>query len=286
MRSILSWLLVAAFIVLAGLYAAPLYRVELKSEIRFPEGGSSFLSLPRLIDTDDLSMLYARREIGIEPVLIVTRVFAGPGELPPSQFQAFGVIAFPSRMTEEDTERYEMLCRAFLGTIPHTSETSGAAPPAFLTVWPMETLGDAARANRVSRAATCPVAVSRYGLAEAQRFISAARRAGQSIPSDRGPFLIAWSPGHLFGESDVPLLFRDMSSIVTEQAAEDVFFKWIGDIQRSPDVSEPVPRLLRIRARIREWADRTGAIAVGAIVETARLAWGIITGKGDETDDA
>ena len=206
------------------------------------------------------------------PPPVNTRVFGGPGQFPPEGFLAYGIVAFPSRAgadeADGDRARNMMICDAYLNTIPHYSEVEKRTAPTIATVWPTIDGKSADAANRASRKETCQIAVDNYGIARADAAISAARDTGLAVPNDRGPFLLAWSPGADFGNPQARILFVDMSYVEIEAQAKDLFAEWVERIEKSPDVWNQIPVAQQIRIRIRNPADRYGSWILDSLFAT------------------
>ena len=62
-------------------------------------------------------------ELGLPPSsVIASRIFAGPNQYPPKEFAAYSIVAFPSRPSLHDRDRYLTICHAYVATLPHASE--------------------------------------------------------------------------------------------------------------------------------------------------------------------
>jgi hypothetical protein len=57
------------------------------------------------------------------PVL-PSRMFAGPNQYPPTQFRAYGIVAFPGLSASDDKSRYDMICDAYISALSHYTSTS------------------------------------------------------------------------------------------------------------------------------------------------------------------
>ncbi|WP_174144928.1 hypothetical protein [Leisingera sp. ANG59] len=212
--------------------------------------------------------LYRRSwpRIGEDRTLTISsRIFAGPGEIPPGDYKAYGMLVFPSRPTADTRARFEVICAAFLNTIPHVTEVEEDEQAQIVTIWPAESVFAARRANRAPRAATCKIAIDNYGLAVSQTALKAAATSGMHRLTDRGPYLLAWAPGTKFGEPDAAILYRDLSAVESEQHAKDLFADWIWEIQTSPELWNTLPWHEKLRRRLQTWSDRNGNMALAVI---------------------
>ncbi|MER9546788.1 hypothetical protein NKI72_33110 [Mesorhizobium sp. M0437] len=45
-----------------------------------------------------------------------SRMFSGPGEYPPENFGAYGILAFPAKASEFDKDRHLKVCQAYLNS--------------------------------------------------------------------------------------------------------------------------------------------------------------------------
>ncbi|MGR3378805.1 hypothetical protein [Salipiger abyssi] len=214
--------------------------------------------------------------------IIASRLFVGPGEVPPEGYLAYGILAFPERPAGETLARGMMFCNAFLGTIPHSSEIAipvDSEKQEVVTIWPMRTRGQAAEANRIARSRTCEKAVPNYGLFEAQRHIKAAIAAGIDIADEPGPFLLAWAPGSGFPKANARVLMADLSDVSSAGAARERFRRWMRQVERREDFWTGMPLHERIRRTLRDAADTHGP----AIWRGAKLFFGL---GGKESGDA
>jgi hypothetical protein len=192
-------------------------------------------------------------------VSIESRLFAGPDQYPPTDFAAYGIIAFPSRATPDDRDRYKMLCEVYLAALPHARELQIPDSQQMVMVWPMsenslaEGLNETRRKNFV-----CDSAVDNYGLVVATRALDDARRARAENLDGRGPFLLAWSPATQKGQRDALVLVANLSNVTTSAEAQDRLRSWKLDILDNPDIWKPRWNLERVRITIGKWADRFG----------------------------
>lgn len=196
--------------------------------------------------------------------VIASHVFAGPGEIPPNGFLAYGVIAFPQRPTPDTEYRYMMLCRAFQDTISFSGDVAQPASRQVVTIWPVVNAEIAAQIRNAPPEERCAMAVRHYHLPHSEHAIEAARVAGQKIGVDRGPFLFAWYPGEWMGRVSVPVLDRDLSLVVTPAQAAAEFRAWKRDI-RNHDCWDCANIQQRLRRDLRLYSDYYGTRTIGAL---------------------
>lgn len=187
-----------------------------------------------------------------------TRIFAGPGQYPPAEFKAYGILAFPARATSATRARHIYICEAYLGRLPHTSEAAVPRAQQMVTVWPVRDSELAGDLNAITQeASTCAEAVDGYGLVTAQAAIKDAQAAGHALDG-RGPYLLAWSPAHDKGKANVPVLVADLTNVSTAEGAQNMLNKWAQDIEKNPQLWNDGWDLEKIRLAIQLWVDRFG----------------------------
>ncbi len=198
------------------------------------------------------------------------RLFAGPGDLSPEDFAAYGVIAFNGApkvaVDASDTEaaRHRMICEAFLATLAPRSAQAATSPARIVvTVWPMQSPASAERATQAPSGEACPIALQRYRMPIAHVAISAAVDSGLLNPFRRGPFLMAWQPGAAFASPGKPILFDDLSDVTRAEEARARFARWDSDIGLEENYAralvERMGRIAYTRLQLRAWADGPGA---------------------------
>ena len=69
--------------------------------------------------------------------VIPSRFFAGPNQYPPREFAAYGILAFRSRPSSYNRDRYSMICEAYATALPHASELAVPRGKQMVTVWPL-----------------------------------------------------------------------------------------------------------------------------------------------------
>jgi hypothetical protein len=193
-------------------------------------------------------------------LVLPSRVFSGPGQYPPDNFKAYGIVAFPDRATAENVTRRLMICHAYVSNIIHATEEKAPTSSQMVTVWPVESDKLADRLNKTGRDKLCSLAVSGYGLPVSQKAIEAARRPRHGLDG-RGPFLLAWSPARQMGAQDALVLVLDLSSANDPETAASYFRQWTASIQEDPSIWDHDNgwSIEGLRRKIRIWADANGA---------------------------
>lgn len=196
--------------------------------------------------------------------IIASHIFAGPQDIPPEGFLAYGVIAFPQKPTPDTEARYKMLCDAFAETISFSGDVAQPTTSQVVTIWPV---GDSVIARNINQAPAqqrCALAVTHYNLPHSEYALEAARIAGQKLGTQRGPFLLAWYPGGAIGTPQVAVLDRDLSLVVTPQQAAAEFRAWKQDI-KSHDCWDCLNARQRLRRNLRLYSDYLGGRIIGAL---------------------
>ena len=197
-----------------------------------------------------------------------SRIWAAPGEYPPENFSAYGIIAFRAGVTEASYVRYMAICTGFVAALPNAMELQlrGVVKEhQMATVWPI--LGDHDLAGMLN---SSNVTEDPYGYCEwAVRFIdlptslNAIKKAKRALGSEKfngqGPYLLAWSPAITFGQSDVPVLVWDLSNITNSEQATSMFSDWAVKIEGNPQLWSKGWSIEDIRITLRLWADKYGA---------------------------
>jgi hypothetical protein len=180
-----------------------------------------------------------------------SRVFAGPGQYPPTSFAAYGILAFPARATSADHDRHMMFCTAYMARLPAASELAVPVSQQMATVWPL----DDDRFPTFEREFACRTAVERYGLVIA---LQAIREARLSNVDRRGPFLLAWSPAGDKGKPDALVLKMDLSDVTTPEEAARVFARWAVEIEGDPSKWRMGWSGVSLRDMLRRFVDARG----------------------------
>jgi hypothetical protein len=195
--------------------------------------------------------------------VLPTRMAAGPGQYPPKQFKAYGIVAFKTRPTPADRDRYDMICDAYVSSLPYYKDVKAPPNDQMVTVWPVESASWADRINAETRQKVCADAVPHYGLAIALEAIESATKNG-AVLDGQGPFLLAWSPGAAKGLPDALVLVSDMSDVINNEQSKQIFARWALDIQNDSSLWDPTWNQERLKLIIRLWADKWGTKALNA----------------------
>jgi hypothetical protein len=190
-------------------------------------------------------------------IVLPTRMAAGPNQYPPRQFKAYGIVAFKTRPTSSDRDRYDMICDAYKSSLPYYKDVKALPKDQMVTVWPVESNSWADRINEEPRERICADAVPHYGLAIALEAIDSAKKNGAALDG-QGPFLLAWSPGSAKGQPDALVLVADMSDVINNEQSKQIFAQWALDIQNDPSLWDPTWNMEKLRLRIQLWADKWG----------------------------
>jgi hypothetical protein len=185
------------------------------------------------------------------------RLFAGPGLYPPENFRGYGILAFPSRASEYDSKRHEMVCAAYVASLPESGSVDAPTEDQFVTIWPVETDAAALKITALPREEACEAAIDAYSQKAALAAISAASNAGFKAEG-LGPYLLAWSPPAGIGRDDVFVLALDLSNVRTYQQALALMSEWNRDIETDFEILANGFTLDRLRVSIRRWADSYG----------------------------
>lgn len=213
------------------------------SKIYAEEGSITFR--PAIVSHDDVE-------------LRATRIFSGPSQYPPSEFAAYGIVAFPSLATSSDRDRHIMICEAYVATLPSASEVARPPSEQMVTVWPVETDELGRRLTLLSPSETCSEAVGSYNQLMSQRALRLAERTEPGVGRGRGPFLLAWSPGEQHGSVGAHILHVDMSRVETEAQAKEVIYRWARDIETNPELWRRGWDLEKVRIALQAWSDDIG----------------------------
>lgn len=191
-----------------------------------------------------------------------TRIFSGPNNYPPDDFAAYGIVAFPGAAIPQDRDRYIMICEAYVAVVPNAMDVITPLSEQMVTVWPVssDALGDELT---LESDAPCDRAVSSYSTQAGGMALRDAMRTGVNIGVDRGPYLLAWSPGQHRGTPDAAVLRVNMSYVDSYAQATDVFRRWVRDIEERPELWNNGWSIDSIRLIIRNWADDIGADIAG-----------------------
>lgn len=196
----------------------------------------------------------------VKHTVLPSRVFSGPNQYPPRNFAAYGIVAFRSRPSVHDRDRYVMICHAYISTLPHASELEAPSTEQMVTVWPLDRDNLASQLNYgeiTSTQDSCGTAVDNYGLVISQAALKEAEYAG--VPGNTaGPLLLAWSPPTDKGRRDALVLVSDLSDVTTYDQAWELFLAWSRDIERDPTLWSKGWRVEALRRKIQLWVDKYG----------------------------
>jgi hypothetical protein len=190
-----------------------------------------------------------------------SRAFAGPGQMPPRAFAAYGIVTFKARATRFDRWRHEMICDAYLATLPTAEEVDRPKSEQMVTIWPMRADAAADALNVAPSAESCAAAIDGYGLVQAQNAMAllTAYADDPDFLADRdGPFLVAWTPASRIAEPGSAALLADLSDVADPEDAMEALTGWRREIQGNPDLWTTTPSTQNLRERLRSFFDRTG----------------------------
>jgi hypothetical protein len=179
------------------------------------------------------------------------------GRRPAGKGPARLCVAFKNRFTAADKDRYDMICDAYVSSLAYFKDVKAPPQRQMVAVWPVESPEWADKINREAREKVCADAVAHYGLGIAQEAIKAAQQNGAALDG-QGPFLLAWSPGSAKGQPDALVLVADMSDVIVNEQAKQIFAQWALDIQNDPSLWDPTWNLEKLRLRAQLWADKWG----------------------------
>jgi hypothetical protein len=195
------------------------------------------------------------------PLILPSRMFAGPGQYPPTEFKAYGVVAFNSLSTDADKDRYSMICNAYVSSLLSFKNVKAPLEKQMVTVWPVDKKDIALKVSAEPPGKVCADAVPHYGLSIGQEAILAARRSASDL-TGKGPFLLAWSPGATEGQRDVLVLTSDMSDVINNEQAKQIFERWASDIAENPALWDNGWDEAKLKQIVRLWADKWGTKAL------------------------
>lgn len=228
------------------------------------------IALPRYQEYID------RSKVDVTP----SRKFTGPGQYPPENFLAYGILAFPQRVTPDSRQRHLMICEAYVSALPHSTELKGVPlSEQMVTTWPIENDELATRIDmNTPRKEVCELAVDHYGLVIAKSALNDAEKAeagdkelirGDTLDFEnlkQGPYLLAWAPGYKKGDSDALVLVLDLSRVNLPQHAKAIFIRWIREIEQDPGLWSNGWDIPAVQLKLRLWADDLGNSIVGWVI--------------------
>ncbi|MCP4999968.1 MAG: hypothetical protein GY933_14805 [Hyphomicrobiales bacterium] len=160
----------------------------------------------------------------------VARIFAGPDQIEPSDYNGYGVVAVRKDTPAADRDRLVMICDAFAASL--ATKHSAEETPGMVTVWPIASTAHADALNSASGAKRCEDAVERYGAVAGQEAIAESERTGW-ILDNSGPYLLAWSPPSDKGVSGASVLLVDLSGVSDPGNARAMMQRWSEDVERN-----------------------------------------------------
>lgn len=193
---------------------------------------------------------------------VPTRVFAGPGQFPPSRFRGYGFLAFPALASEYDYDRHMKICQAYVNSLPATSSVKQPRGDQFVTVWPIKEKRLATALNglfhRHEAAAYCSQAIDHYDDSQS-REVMANVRAAQDVTLDgRGPYLFGWIPADEYGRTAKFIINLDLSRVTTYEQALVQLQSWQQKIATNPELLREGLSVENMRRTIRDWSDQHG----------------------------
>lgn len=188
-----------------------------------------------------------------------SRTFVSPGQFPPEQFAAYGIVAFPSLATENTRERYLLVCREYWSALSASSELDIPTDQQMVTVWPVRTLETAEYLSLPGAEEDCRQAVNDYHLGTAHIALRHAEIADGRHRNGRGPYLLAWAPPSEKGHTGVLVLSIDLSSASAPEHFADAFRRWREEIEMRPELWQQGWSVAEVRDAIRDWVDHVGA---------------------------
>lgn len=213
----------------------------------------------------------AANPVGLPPTdFRATRIFARESEYPPQEYAAYAIIAFKSLANDDNRARHQMICEAYLRAVPDARTSFVPTTEQLVTVWPLENATSPMSVffaeNETDQ---CSNAIQGYGLETALTALRHARmvdeREHRRIERNRGPFLLAWSPGHTKGSRDALLLRLDFSDVDLEYQARERFEFWVQRIEQDREAWSDGWTSIPFRNRMSEAADRFGALFISLV---------------------
>jgi PAN domain len=190
-------------------------------------------------------------------VVLPTRAFLPPHDIPPEDFAAYGIVAFPQQATSRTIRRHISICEAFIATLPSASLATVPSKQQMVTVWPVDSASVSAT---LAAKPDCKFATEHYDLPTALTALKEARTEHRTFLAE-GPYLLAWAPSSTKGKKDALVLTADLSDARTDVDFLNRFRAWRDEIEKKPEVwgrggwSE-----LDLRPLIRRWGDKWGTM--------------------------
>lgn len=193
------------------------------------------------------------RDVG--PVL-PSRAFLPPHDIPPEDFAAYGIVAFPAKATPNTTGRHIAICEAFSAALPASSSWPVPSRQQMVTVWPVDHAPLPVQLARNNP--DCAMAVEHYDLPTALTALKQARTQEDYDFSGEGPYLLAWAPASTKGKKGAIVLIGNLSNASTSGEFLSRFRVWRDEIEKKPELwrhgwDEP-----NLVSRVRSFVDRWG----------------------------
>jgi hypothetical protein len=158
-----------------------------------------------------------------------------------------------------------MICEAYITSLLQFYELNDVNIPnseQMITVWPInsdEIADDLNSKEKITDPGIdiCGVAVDKYGLITAMKALKDAELA-QVDTSNRGPFLLAWSPAIDKGKHDALVLTSDLSDVTTYEQAKSILIEWRRNIEQNPLLWKDGWNIEKVRVMTRLWVDKYG----------------------------
>ena len=198
----------------------------------------------------------------------VSRLFAGPRQYPPSEFAAYGILAFQAGVTSHSRDRYFAICEGFGAhflAAPYLETRGTPLAQQMPTIWPLNDEVLATLLNRVGPVPLtghCSQIIDAIDVATSLTAIDNAKLADPRMRlDDDGPYMIAWSSPSAVGQENVPVLVLDFSDVQLASRAAELFRAWREALQQDPNSwRRGTFQLLtdRLRRRVGRVANRYG----------------------------
>jgi hypothetical protein len=187
--------------------------------------------------------------------------------LPPAQFAAYGIVAFPQTATSDTLIRYQSACEAYLATLPSTSSVAQPLAEQMVTIWPVRTSALASELAGIEDPIDiCKRAVGAYDLTTSLTALEEASRSSSSAFGGRGPYLLAWAPSSAKGKQYAIVLVADLSSAEAPSDFIGYFRAWRNSIEEDQSLwNKDGWSVERMRVTIKIWSDTWGPRILSAV---------------------
>ncbi|MEB3255258.1 MAG: hypothetical protein VKJ05_02600 [Synechococcaceae cyanobacterium] len=141
------------------------------------------------------------------------------------------------------------------------------------TVWPLTNTGLASTLNaaKTANSKSCEAIVASTDFLTSHDALHRLRKlAVQANLSDRGPYLIAWSPGAAFGRANAAVLVLNLSNVTTTEGATAIFRDWADKIEMNPQHWKKGWNLTSLKTSLQLWADRWGSDVLTFVSATTK----------------